>query len=371
MRKRRVLIWSEAISDLLDGRVSGIGVQLYFWAQTFVRHEWQVTTFTLHSSFTQECIHFKHTSRWGKLEIIHEWLSILWNLVVRHPQLIIIRGASRIVFPVVIISKWLGIKCVFFGASDVNFEPGNELIAGGNHNRKLWQMGITQMDYIVVQNQHQQRTLKDNYGKNCLIIYNVWGNGGISKEEHRPTDVVWVANFRKLKRAEWMLNAAQIMSDYDFTLIGGPSGQERDYYDEIEQRAKTLPNLHFLGQKSFDETNAIVSQSRLLCCTSTFEGFPNTFLQAWANNMPVVSTVNPSNIITTNNLGIVVETEEEFQDAVQLMLSDTDLYQNYQMSIRNYFEQQHDTEKNYQKLMEYLDDDNFNSDETIKSPLKD
>ena len=357
MKHKKVLIWTNAISDLLDGNAYGIGVQLFFWAQTFIKHNWQVVTFTPHKSFSKERIFFRHTSHWGKLEIIHEWFSVMWNLIILHPQLIIYRGAGRKFFPLVIITKLFKIKLILFAASDTDFEKGKELIAGNSYNCRMWQKAVSKTDYIIVQNQYQKETLQYNYGKVSSIIYNIWGKVDLPRLEscYTRADVVWVANFRKLKRAEWMVNAARLMPEYSFILIGAPSKREYQYYDEIEQLSKQLPNLHFLGKKGFTETNAIISQSKIICCTSIFEGFPNTFLQAWANGVPVISTVNPSELITTHHLGFFVETEEEFQWQIQRLIQDVALYGKTKNCIHNYFSANHAADTNFKKLMDYVD----------------
>ena len=354
MKQKKVLIWSMSISDLMDGYAYGIAVQLYFWAQTFANHGWQVTTLTSHKAFTKESIRFKHVSRWGKLEIFHEWLSILWTLLTLRPQIVISRGAGRTAYPLALLSRWFGVKYVYFGASDVNFEPGKELIEGGGHNRKLWQKAVTNIKYIVVQNAHQQETLKKNYQKDCLTLFNIWGEVKTIKKLDFQTDVVWVANLRRLKRAEWMVNAAKALPQYIFTIVGGAIEQESEYYDEIEKMSSGIGNLHFIGKKSFAETNAIVSQSKLLCCTSTFEGFPNTFLQAWASGIPVVSTVDPSDIITTNNLGKIAGNSEDFIKAVQEMLENNGSYLDMCAHIEKYFKLSHSAETNFRQLMEYI-----------------
>lgn len=356
MKQKRVLIWSTAISDLLDGdkTVGGIAVQLYFWAQILTQKGWQVTTFTQGKTFVKDGIIFKKERRYGKLGIVQEWLSVSRELLFARPQIVISRGADRIAYPLALFSRWFGVKYVFFGASDVNFEPGKELIAGGEHNRKLWQKAVKSIKYIVVQNAHQQETLKRNYQKDSLPLFNIWGEVEPAKVTNFHTDVVWVANLRRLKRAEWMVNAAKALPQFDFTIVGGSTWQEPEYYEEIEKISSGIDNLHFLGKKSFAETNALVAQSRLLCCTSTFEGFPNTFLQAWANNIPVVSTVNPSDVITSNNLGVVVKTEDGFHAVLQAILSNAEEYKRKCMAVQDYFKQHHSPEVNYQKLVDYL-----------------
>ena len=354
MKKKKVLIWSSHLGDLYndDKAVGGISVQLYFWAQTFARHGWNVITFTHKKSFVEEGITFKHVKRWKRLKIVHEGFRVIWQMLTERPDMVISRGADRINYPLALMSKLLGAKFVFFGASDVNFEPGKELIEGGGHNRRLWQKAVKKMKYIVVQNQHQHDTLKENYGKDSLILFNIWGEPRKSNAEVQPTDVVWVANLRQLKRPEWMINAAKQLPGIDFTMVGGPT-HDKHYYESVRIVTQGIPNLHFLGPKSFAETNAIVSRSRLLCCTSTFEGFPNTFLQAWSNGIPVVSTVNPSELITTLHLGFVVNTEEEFQEQIR-SLQNQSTYDKVSDSVWEYFTKSHAAENAYDKLMGWL-----------------
>lgn len=354
-KRNKVLIWSSSVSDLFEGKAYGIAVQLYFWAQAFVDNGWDVQTLTKGKSIVRGGIRLNKYIHWGKLEIIHEWLSIFWKLLTYRPKLLISRGADRVVYPLATIAHWFGVKYVLFGASDVNFEPGKELITGGMHNRLLWQKAIKKTQYIIVQNAYQQNTLKNNFNKDSLILFNIWGaKDGISNRS-RQTDVVWVANFRRLKRAEWFLHAAMAMPEYDFTFVGGPSDKEHNYYEDIKEKANTIGNLHFLGGKSFIETNSIVSRSRLLCCTSTFEGFPNTFLQAWSNNVPVVSTVNPSDLITKYQLGKVVESEEGFQQQIRHLLQDESIYRTLQLCIGDYFAANHSSKVNFNKLLKYID----------------
>lgn len=353
MKKKKLLIWSNSISDLLDGNAYGIAVQLYFWAQTFVKHGWQVTTLTHHKDFDQEGILFIHKSNWGKIEILHDWMGVFWKLLTLRPQIVISRGADRVAYPLAVFSRLFGVKYVFFGASDVNFEPGKELMAGGSHNRKLWQKAVKKMDHIVVQNKHQHDTLQVNYDKESLVLFNIWGEVNGNSVETRPTDVVWVANYRPLKRPEWIIDAARVLPNVDFTMVGGAS-DDKQYYEKIKETAQGIPNLHFLGPRSFMDTNAIVSKARVLCCTSTFEGFPNTFLQAWASGIPVISTVDPSGVISFNTLGKVVDSYENFIKSSQGLLADTELYFSMCTNVNNYFQQNHSADTNFQQLMNYI-----------------
>ena len=206
-----------------------------------------------------------------------------------------------------------------------------------------------------MQNRYQQKKLKENYGKASLLIPNIWGEISVSDNaETEECDALWIANLRKLKRAEWFLYAAQCLPKYRFVLAGGPT-KDMSYYKKIQAFAKDIPNLTFCGQQTFEQTNKLVSATKLLVCTSEFEGFPNTFLQAWAQGKPVISTVDPNGTISECGLGCIIEDKEELLKRIPDLLEDKKLYQEKQEKIRSYFKSVHSADKRYEELKKFLD----------------
>ena len=354
MRNKIIFIRSTAIGSLIDGspKVGGIAVQLYFWAKAFSAAGWKVYTMGGRTSYKKEGITFIKYKNWGALDIIHEWLHTFWVYLRYRPDLVIERGAGRSLFPVARLAKLFHIKMVLFGASDVNFEPGKELISGSERNRRLFQKGIRSVGFFVVQNQHQQDTLKENYHRDSLILPNIWGQVA-TRAVVQATDVVWVANLRTLKRPEWMMYAAKALSQFRFTMVGGADAKEVAYYKKIEQEAKNIENMSFLGGRPFMETCSIISQAKVLVCTSTFEGFPNTFLQAWSYGIPVVSTVDPSSIIVSNKLGMVITSEKELSEALSNMLEDKKLYEQLCENVKAFFAKNYSSDNALQRLLDY------------------
>ena len=51
--------------------------------------------------------------------------------------------------------------------------------------------------------------------------------------------------------------------------------------------------------------------------TSSVEGFPNTYLQAWARGVPVVGSFDPDEIICQRGLGVHFDTVDEAVEAIQ------------------------------------------------------
>lgn len=355
-KKTGIIMWATEIYDLLEKKpIGGIAVQMYFWSQVFSKNGWSVYSFakTAKKSFTRKEINFKPIKSIQHLNFLLEWWYAIKFLIMIRPAVVIYRGANRALLPLALFSRLFGVKLIFFSASDVNFEPGKELV-GSKFNRKLYYKAIKHIRYFVVQNEHQHDTLLRNYNKDSLTIYNIWGEIGEKENEMPPrSDAVWVANFRRLKRAEWVLDTAETLPEYSFAMAGGKRG-DKGYYDSMLSRAKQLPNMCFLGSKSFFYTNALIENSKILLCTSTFEGFPNTFLQAWSKGIPVISTVDPSGIISANKLGEIVKTEEELRIALQRMIKDEDYYQTLRNSINHFFATHHAAQIAYNNLMKYI-----------------
>lgn len=353
-KSKKIIIWSTEVIKLIEGKpIGGIAVQMYFWARVFRSNGWEVFSFIENEKRQKEAegIVFQPQKNVKRVNMLLEWWYAFINMITLKPDVIIFRGANRELLPLSFFSNIFKIKLVMFGASDVNFEPGKELV-GSNINRKLYHRALKRISFFVVQNKHQHDTLSEYFFKDSLILYNIWGEVKKQVEEKVPTsDAVWVANFRRLKRAEWVIDAAIKCPDYHFVMAGGKSNE---YFDEMKNKAERAWNLDFLGPKPFFYANQLVKNSKVLLCTSTFEGFPNTFLQAWSNGIPVISTVDPSNIIKDYKLGVIVNTEDELVSAIQTLLSDTNYYLHLSRSITTFFDENHSAQSAYNKLIKYI-----------------
>src|SRR5690606_42117859 len=61
---------------------------------------------------------------------------------------------------------------------------------------------------------------------------------------------------------------------------------------------------------------------RLHINTSDYEGFPNTFLQAWVRRVPVVSFYDPDSVIRRRGLGSVCADINGMQRQIEALLED-------------------------------------------------
>lgn len=353
MKTKRVLFWDSSVSDMKFGRrFGGIAVQLNFWMQVFRDNDWEVHSLTTKDSYIQDGINHHHIRHIKFLELVWEWFNIFRIIKLVRPQIIILRGAQRLLFPLQKIAHYFGAKVIMQGASDINFELGKASVGKGI-NRRMYEDAVHRIDYIVCQNEYQSKTLKQNFNRKSLVIPNIWGKMIMQTNLGTYTaDVVWIGNFRQLKRPEWFYDAAQALPNVKFAIAGGAASV--DLYNQMESKAVMIPNLDFLGQISINESNALICGAKILVCSSEYEGFPNTFLQAWAAGIPVVSTVDPNDLIKTHNLGLIAYSSESLTEAICRLVTDKELYALKQKSIADYFVSNHSAQRRYDELMGYI-----------------
>src|SRR5690606_38132466 len=105
---------------------------------------------------------------------------------------------------------------------------------------------------------------------------------------------------------------AKRCSEESFVMVGGAS--DKILYEKCESRAHEISNISFLGRLPFKQVNSFFPSSKVFICTSEIEGFPNTFLQAWAHDKPVITSFDPGGIVEKEGLGIAVHKPEELEN---------------------------------------------------------
>lgn len=214
-------------------------------------------------------------------------------------------------------------KFVFRVASDVDCIPGENLIKLWR-DRSLYEYGLRRADLIAVQSRYQQQLLEEHYGLKSTIVNMAMELPTEDLDGERDIDALWISNLKPVKRPDRALSIAKRLPDVRFTIIGGQLPHYEDYYAEMKREASTLPNVQFLGHVPYRQVNEYIARSKILLNTSDVEGFPNTFLQAWVRNVPVVSFFDPDGIIDREKLGRRPGTDEQMCKAVRELVENDD-----------------------------------------------
>jgi glycosyltransferase involved in cell wall biosynthesis len=99
---------------------------------------------------------------------------------------------------------------------------------------------------------------------------------------------------------------------------------------QTAQLIREIPNITHVGKVPREQIPEYLSTGRCLVNTSEVEGFSNTFLEAAASGLPIVSTSHdPNDMIERHGAGIVVEkTSLTLAEAVEQTFDD-DAWEQY------------------------------------------
>src|SRR4030095_8272292 len=131
----------------------------------------------------------------------------------------------------------------------------------------------------------------------------------------------WPAIRRAVNRPDVLLDVAEQSPGLRFHMVGGPLPTALELFRTSQSRATDL-GVHFHGALAYRETNALYGRARVFVNTSDLEGFPNTYVQAWASGTPVIAFFDPDGIIARHGLGATVTTREQMVEAVQRLARD-------------------------------------------------
>lgn len=352
--RKKVFIWSTVLDSYYrrEGLIGGIAVQLSCWAMEFMGNGWDVYSLSECSRGVLNKVHFLRCFKISRLRyLLDALLAFVYMLIVR-PDVVITRGADRNVSYLSLLSGLFNFKYVYFAASDADFGPNGKDALPARDN-KLYLYGLHRLKYVVVQNGKQEALLRTNHfrNQNVLLIPNVWQALKADVDmQAKDVDFLWVSNLRSLKRPEWFIELARRNPEYRFVMIGGSNDDV--LYEKCERSAGCVHNLEFLGPKNFDEVNEYFATSKCFVCTSEFEGFPNTFLQAWFNDIPVLTTFDPSGRVVNYGLGVYAADFDELNSGVSSVLSDD--YSVMCQNVRSYFFDNHNVSRRFLEFMNFL-----------------
>lgn len=275
---------------------------------------------TTHKTYTS-------TEGFPGLRFFHPRWTGMWSAMGRaNADVYYISCAGFRVGMAAMFAKWNRRKTIFRIASDSDCEPERLLIEQNyRRDRLLYEFGLNRMDAILAQSEHQRAAMQRNYHLNSTIAPMLVDHPRTVLEvDQRSIPVLWVSNIRQLKRPDILLELAGLLPTTVMHMIGGPIVGATDLYEMIKTGATARENVRFHGQIPYHDVNDYFGAARVFVNTSDIEGFPNSYLQAWARGTPVVAFFDPDRIIAREGLGFAVKDIGEMREAVHTLVSDRD-----------------------------------------------
>lgn len=216
-----------------------------------------------------------------------------------------------------------GRRFIFRIASDSDVEKEHGRLQFWR-DRKLYNYGLRCADVIASQTEFQAQLLRENHGLESTVVNMMVEPQRLDARPGKDIDVLWVSNLRALKRPELALELARQLPQVKFTLAGGPMPGGETYFEDMLAAAARLPNVAMLGPVRYADTGALFDRAKVFLNTSSIEGFPNTFLQAWIRGVPVVSFFDPDSLVQRLSLGSIANSLDEMRESIRDLLENDD-----------------------------------------------
>lgn len=227
--------------------------------------------------------------------------------------------------------------------------------------RIFYRYGLRKADRIIVQTLKQQKMLLQGFGLSSEVLpmpcpmpatNDYCPRQPPERDNYR---VLWIGRIDKEKRLELLMEVALKLPEVTFDVVGKPSHADDLYSRQVLDQARSLRNVVIHGMLPHSQMPLLYSKASLLCCTSLYEGFPNTFIEAWSNGLPIVTTFEPDGIISEKQLGIYAKTSVELGKGIRTLLQDHVLWRQIAANTRQYYLDTHTVDQamlRFEKLFE-------------------
>lgn len=231
--------------------------------------------------------------------------------------------------PLCILSSYgcrlLGKRLVYCVANDSNLELARLSDHHGMFTYTLPKLAyidaISRTDAVIAQTEYQQRLLGSVFDIDSTVIPNAYSLAADHEQEPMAdrSHVLWVGSLdAEQKKPDRFLRLAEQLPDTEFVLIGW--SDDKAYREMIRDRAADLPNCQFEGFVPPDEIDRYYRTAVCLVNTSEYEGFPNTFLEAWRFGAPVVSLHHTlDGVLVDKNVGLHAGSMDRLTEQVSML----------------------------------------------------
>lgn len=247
---------------------------------------------------------------------------------------------------------WAGIVCDFAHVMRRHFI----WMAAHNHDvmtslpdvhglRDRWwaRRAVAGADAIVCQTKDQQDVLRRNFGRTGTVIMNSVTIPNEALDAAHSSDVVWLATYKPSKRPDWFTRFAERHPHLRCRMAGVvPAQPSSDGEWRRAQAAAVLcRNLEVCPTIPHERIGDFLRGAAVFTHSSTSEGFPNTFLEAWSRGLPTVTCFDPDGIIERERLGSCRRKYEEWEREVERLAGDPRLRGETGMRARAYAQRVH------------------------------
>ena len=217
--------------------------------------------------------------------------------------------------------------------------------------------GLVGADLIIAQNVFQQQMLSKRYGKESILVNQMTPSVDESclQKKYNKIKIIWVANFKELKHPELFVQLAKDLKGHSDRIEMYMCGRSTSKYNNLLQDLNHIDYLNYLGSLDQEQVFDLMNEAHILVNTSEYEGFSNTFVQAWMRKVVVVSmNSNPSDILTSQGIGFLTPNMTNLVATIHKLIEHPEIISELGEKSYQYALENHDLNKNMKKIIEVL-----------------
>lgn len=363
-------------------RIGGVEIQTYLMGKNLRQKGWRVVFVAGTSDKRKQGLrdHYKGIEViWVKATWLFPFLNNnLYNVLLEiEPQIVYQRGRSYFTG-----SGWgrkfakrYKRKLIYGCASDFDFEKFYLFRNAFNERKPLhvklialinglfqdfqFHKTLKSADITVVQTEKQHEQFFNIYSKPSVLVLS--GHELPKKETNKTSSITvfWIANTGRRKQLELFVDLARALQEVKAEFIIAGTIPHQDYWQEIQNRMAGLSNIRYIGPLNWDESNEWFAKSSVFVNTTlpNREGFPNTYIQAWMRETPVVTLhCDPDGVIEKHRLGFHSRSFEQMVADVRQLIENEELRKVMGNNARTYAIENHDINKTVEKLDQLFTD---------------
>jgi len=338
MKKLKLLYYDFKMPYLIkdaDYPIGGATVEWYSWIKGFEENNCEVGVLTWKGSKNYcENSDIKFIESYypnqgiRKLRWLYYRIPILYKAIKQYkPDVIIQECAGSDTGIMAFMATIIGVPFIYRVANDMDIDDRLKKMLSFR-DRLLFSFGLKYSSAILCQNSYQYENLLSKFDKSKIhIIYNPIYNDRINSinDFSKRNFVAWVGLFQYQKNLPALYEVATSLPDIEFHIAGRKSSNNLDEdTNNALIKLGNCKNVKFVGYLKRKEIGPFLSKAYALLNTSHYEGFSNTYLEAFTSGTPVLTTVNanPDNLIDEKKLGIVVNEISEFKQAILTIMKE-------------------------------------------------
>jgi glycosyltransferase involved in cell wall biosynthesis len=218
----------------------------------------------------------------------------------------VVRGGGGFLSAAASFCRASGRRLVFSSSSDLDFDfarPDLHAIS-----LRAYRPSIRLADRVVVQTHQQEKLARQAVPALEPQVIPSFAQPA-ERTTAEPEYFLWADRLVDYKLPERYLELARALPDCCFRMVGSVTNETpAELLELVRRKADRVPNLELLPPRPRAELLREMDHAAAVVTTSRVEGMPNTFLEAWARGVPVLSLhVDPDGRIAERGVGIAAD----------------------------------------------------------------